>query len=89
MKTAIKFCIIAILSYGCDGMTSKPPEKEISNSWSQKANQQILEIKDNNFEIIEIVDCEYIIYKSQRGGQQGIAVMSHKGNCKNPIHCYN
>ena len=89
MKTAIKICILAILSYGCDGMTSKSPEQEVSKSWSQKANQQILEIKDNNFEIIEIEDCEYIIYKKTHNTQQGIALMAHKGNCKNPIHCYN
>lgn len=90
MKTAIKICIITLISYGCDGMTSKPPEQEVSNLWwSEVANQQISEIKDRNFEIIEIEDCEYIYYKSQLGGQQGIAVMAHKGNCKNPIHCQN
>ncbi len=90
MKTVIKLSTIAFLSYGCDGMTPKPPEQEVSNlRWSEVANQQISKIKDRNFEILEIEDCEYIYYKSQLGGQQGIAVMSHKGNCKNPIHCQN
>ncbi len=86
MKTAIKICIITLISYGCDGMTSKSPEQEISNLLSVEANQQISIIEDGNFEIIEMEDCEYIFYKSQRGGQQGIAIMAHKGNCKNPIH---
>ena len=89
MKTSLKFCMIAILSFGCDGITSKQQEQEISNMLSVEANQQISKIKDGNFEIIEMEDCEYIFYKSQRGGQQGIAVMAHKGNCKNPIHLCN
>lgn len=89
MKTSLKFLLITILGYGCDGITSNQPEQVVSNLLSEAANQQISNIKDGNFEIIEMEDCEYIFYKSQRGGQQGIAVMAHKGNCKNPIHSCN
>lgn len=47
------------------------------------------EVKTENkmeYIVFEIEGCEYIWYKiySQYG-----QTMAHKGNCKNPIHCYN
>ena len=36
-------------------------------------------------EVIEIDECEYIILYT-RFGDSGVGFMSHKGNCKNPIH---
>lgn len=34
---------------------------------------------------VTIEDCEYLQYK----GAQGYKYITHKGNCKNSIHCYN
>lgn len=38
-----------------------------------------------NMKTIEIEGCEYIVY-SCSSGYSGFGFMSHKGNCKNPIH---
>ncbi len=35
------------------------------------------------FKVIEIGDCEYIINKRE------LDYFTHKGDCKNPIHCHN
>lgn len=37
--------------------------------------------------IIDIEECEYIYF--HHAGNYGEGVLTHKGNCKNPIHCYN
>jgi len=39
----------------------------------------------NTYEIIEIEGCEYI-YVSVNSGYAGGLGLTHKGNCKNPIH---
>lgn len=33
--------------------------------------------------------CEYIVYKDRIDANESYGFMTHKGNCKNPIHCYN
>lgn len=38
--------------------------------------------------ILEIEGCEYIEYDSGIADQR-VYSLTHKGNCKNPIHCYN
>ena len=42
----------------------------------------------DNHKMIEIDGCEYIVYSYTRG-YGGYGLMSHKGNCKNPIHEHN
>ena len=37
------------------------------------------------FEVVEIDGCEYLRFDVTHG----YATLCHKGNCKNPIHCYN
>lgn len=39
----------------------------------------------NNFTILEIEGCEYIQYDAS-SGQARVYSLTHKGNCKNPIH---
>jgi hypothetical protein len=44
-------------------------------------------VKQGDFEIIVIQNCEYLIYSEDFGStQQGFGFMAHKGNCNNPIH---
>lgn len=47
------------------------------------------QIPEDEVEVIEIEGCEYIIYKGTPDENQGFGFMSHKGNCRNPIHFYN
>lgn len=39
------------------------------------------------YKIVIIDGCEYIMY-SESHGYQGYGYLTHKGNCKNPIHIY-
>ena len=41
-------------------------------------------VSDMNFKTITVHDCEYILAKAPQGDFGW--VMSHKGNCSNPIH---
>ena len=40
------------------------------------------------YDVVEIDGCEYIVYKNSYG-HTGSGYMSHKGDCKNPIHEHN
>lgn len=42
----------------------------------------------DNYKVVEIEGCEYIVYSYARG-YGGYGLMTHKGNCKNPIHEHN
>jgi len=55
------------------------------------AENLINEINSDDVEIVVIDGCEYIIYKSTPSNNVriGYGFMSHKGNCKNPIHYHN
>lgn len=39
----------------------------------------------DEYEVIDIDGCEYIMYSSSYGYLQ----VTHKGDCSNPIHCQN
>ena len=49
----------------------------------------IHEVPSDQFQILEIEGCEYLIYKDHIGSNLGFGFMAHKGNCKNLIHCRN
>ena len=53
-----------------------------------QTEQTIHQIPEGDLEILLIEDCEYIVFKDGRGSNHGFGYMSHKGNCKNPIHIY-
>jgi len=84
MKTLKLFgalMLIALLS-GCKG--SDDMEKGESR-FLYEANQVDPDNIENNYDVIEIDGCEYIVY-SEMHGYAGYGFMAHKGNCKNPIH---
>lgn len=49
------------------------------------SNNVSAESLKNKCQIVEIDGCEYILY-SETQGYSGYGFLSHKGNCKNPIH---
>lgn len=50
-----------------------------------KSNTSVKDPIQFNYEIIKIDGCEYFQFKAA----QGYKHIAHKGDCKNPIHCYN
>ena len=40
---------------------------------------------EENYKVIEIEDCEYILYQ-YTSGYSGHGFLAHKGNCSNPHH---
>ena len=73
-----------LIIFGCE-----PPVPEEDTQLEHQAEMTIHQIPEGDLEILEIDGCEYIIFKDARGSNHGFGYMAHKGNCKNPIHCYN
>jgi hypothetical protein len=65
-----------------------PPNKPVKTEAQILADDII-----NNYQIVVIDGCEYIIYyqtKTGTGvGYKGFGYMAHKGDCSNPIHKHN
>lgn len=64
---------------------------EEDNTAENAAEILIENVKNDDVEILEIEGCEYIVFKStpSDNARIGYGFMSHKGNCKNPIHYHN
>lgn len=75
-KIALFFLIVAATS--CDSDEGFMGTKNTTNIQSFK----------KNYQVIELEDCEYILF-DRANGNQGFGYFAHKGNCNNPIHCYN
>jgi hypothetical protein len=86
MKTILTLALFGVLmtSTGCE--QEKLPERD--TEIEHTAEEMIQNVIKDDAEIIIIDDCEYIIFKEAKGNNQGYGFMSHKGNCKNPIHNY-
>ncbi len=63
--------------------------KNEETSFQSQTEKTLQSIKDGQVEIVKIDGCEYLIYKEHIAANQGFGYMSHKGNCSNPIHCFN
>ena len=74
--------LFAIVLAGCDGSHDM---KKNENGFLYSTNTVDPKNIENNYDVIEIDGCEYIVY-SEEHGYGGYAFMAHKGNCKNPIH---
>ena len=70
------------------GACTQPPLQEEETSLEPETGEVI----DNNSlmhsEIFKVDGCEYIICKERIGTTREYGYMAHKGNCNNPIHCY-
>ena len=72
--------IILLLAPSC-GVSEKPNvQKEVTNQINFRYDN------NNTYEIIKIDGCEYV--KGWAGVGNGGPYLTHKGNCKNPIHAY-
>jgi len=73
--------------------TCEPPTKQNinvdENNVLEKITKEQIEKINQNLVIVEIDGCEYIIAEWKATNNRGYGFMSHKGNCKNPIHIYN
>lgn len=65
---------------------SKPKEED--TELEHKTEETIHAIDKGDVEILAIDGCQYIVYKEADGANLGYGYMAHKGNCNNPIHCY-
>jgi len=65
------------------------PKKDEDSKLEHDTEISIHNIKKDDVEILLIDGCEYIVYKESDGANRAYGYMSHKGNCKNPIHCRN
>lgn len=77
-KTLIVLLILILIYilFGCGNDSSKPPTQTITYG------------TDNiEYRVVTIDSCEYIF--GWRGGGYGGPFLTHKGNCKNPIHKIN
>lgn len=83
-------CILALVSMtmlsGCEDDVAtdatKPPSSEAQNGFFDWEKPQ--EAGSVATHTIRIEGCEYLVYGSGRD-----RMMTHKGNCDNPIHRYN
>lgn len=79
MENPLKSLLFALVFASCE-----PAVPTVS-----KEDKKVHEINYEHFEVIEYDQCEYVIFKDFAGANKGFGYMSHKGNCKNPIHFHN
>ena len=77
--------ICALLVFGCE----QQKQKKEDSSLESKTEKILHSIKEDDLEILTIDGCQYIVYKETIGANHSFGYMAHKGNCNNPIHCYN
>ena len=86
MKTILILALLGVLvtAIGCEQPKPSEEDTELENTVVNMIDDVII----GDVEVIIIENCEYLIYKKAKGNNQGYGFMSHKGNCKNPIHLY-
>ena len=86
----MKHTIILIITVALLGFASceQPKPIEEDTELEHKTEETIHAITNGDVEILEIDGCQYIVYKELDGPNRGYGYMAHKGNCSNPIHCY-
>ena len=76
--------ILAILTLaGCD-----QPTPDEDTQFESQTSEGIDSFRQNDYEIVLIEGCQYIIYIAKKSTTQEYGYMSHKGNCNNPMHYY-
>lgn len=82
MKNSILFTILLLLFTACGESNSHEKDNSLIAPVQSIKNELI----KKDIKIIVIDECQYILFKEQEGSLRGY--MAHKGNCNNPIHCY-
>ena len=84
-KTIITTIVTVFLALSaCEQSAQKDEDTELEH----KTEESIHAIKQGDVEILTIDGCQYIVYKEAEGANHAYGYMAHKGNCNNPIHCY-
>jgi len=86
MKKII-FLIVLILSISCTTTTDSTPKVQ-EGGIVQGGTIEFPGAGTVVYQIVEIEGCEYIL-GHDNGFYNGGFFMTHKGNCKNPIHQHN
>lgn len=76
MKNLLLICVM-VMMFGCSDQGFLGSENDVK-----------LDVMKNHIQTLELEGCEYWVYSCSRGNL-GFGFMSHKGNCKNPIHQHN
>lgn len=89
-KTAnIKSLFLQFLVFSLFVSCETSEKKDEDTPLEHQTEISIHDVKKDDVEILLIDGCEYIVYKESDGANKAYGYMSHKGNCKNPVHCYN
>ena len=81
----ISFVATFFILTGCEETVQKDEDTPLEH----KAEEIIHSILKGDVEVLVIDGCQYIVYKEVEGTNLAYGFMAHKGNCNNPIHCYN
>jgi hypothetical protein len=86
MKKGILIIAFTFMLQAC-GFEDKPstPFTEIKPGTIE---EELKNIPDHVLTTITYEGCEYLIYKEEKDQNSAFGFMAHKGNCSNPIHCY-
>ena len=85
LKLIFLSAIITMLTYGC----SNQKEKDEDSKLEHETEKTIHSILEGDMEVLVIDECQYLVYKETIGANHSFGYLAHKGNCNNPIHCYN
>ncbi|MBL4585861.1 MAG: hypothetical protein JKX84_02200 [Flavobacteriales bacterium] len=84
MKVRIALILLAASTIvSCD----MPPNQSVIIS-EEKGEMLPSDTVRQEFELIVIDSCQYVLLKEQQGTNRGYGYMAHKGNCNNPIHLH-
>jgi len=86
MKAIIILTILvtSFIFSGCQEAERRNEEDKLN----LKTEKRIHNIKKGDYEVLLIDRCQYILYQESEGVNLAYGFMSHKGNCNNPIHCF-
>ena len=86
MRVTIILTILAtpFILLGCEEAEWRNDEYKLN----LKTEKRVYNIKKGDYEVLVIERCQYILYQEREGVSMAYGYMSHKGNCNNPIHCY-
>ena len=84
MKQYLYIFFTLVLALSCAQKEAIDEDTELEH----KTEEVIHNIPEGDLEILTIDNCEYIVFKDNKGSNHGFGYMAHKGNCSNPIHLY-
>lgn len=84
MRLLMPIILTAIVLTGCNEFV----HSERNDLLESEVEENGLAELENDFEVILLDSCQYVLLKKQQGSNRGYGYMAHKGNCDNPIHLH-